>query len=122
MVESDSPLNEQDLGPDPVGAFGRWYAEAEAAGELQPNAMALATAGNGGQPAVRFVLLHTADSRGFSFFSNYESTKAADLAVNARAALAFWWPRLHRQVRVTGSVERTSRRESEEYWMGRPYG
>ncbi|MBJ7604271.1 MAG: pyridoxamine 5'-phosphate oxidase [Candidatus Dormibacteraeota bacterium] len=122
MAESDSPLNELDLGRDPLPAFNRWYAEAEAAGELQPNAMALATAGESGAPAVRFVLLHAADSRGFSFFSNYESAKAADLAVNAQAALALWWPRLHRQVRITGSVERTSRAESEEYWIGRPYG
>lgn len=122
VLDTDRPLDETDLGDDPIEAFGRWYAEAQAADEPQPNAMALATASETGEPTVRFVLLYHADQRGFTFFSNYESAKAADLTVNARAALAFWWPGLHRQVRVTGAVERTSRQESGEYWAGRPYG
>ncbi|HYW23227.1 MAG TPA: pyridoxamine 5'-phosphate oxidase [Terriglobales bacterium] len=122
MIDTDAPLNEEDLGADPVVEFDRWFRLAGEVGEPQPNAMALATVGPGGEPAVRMVLLHRADARGFVFFTNYDSDKGRDLAANPRAAAAFYWPRLHRQVRVAGPVGRTSREESEEYWASRPYG
>jgi pyridoxamine 5'-phosphate oxidase len=122
VIDTDAPLNEEDLGPDPIVAFERWFRLAGEVGEPQPNAMALATATPDGEPAVRMVLLHRADERGFVFFTNYESDKGRDLAANRRAAAAFYWPRLHRQVRLRGPVERTGREESEEYWAQRPYG
>ncbi len=122
MIDTDKPLNEQDVDPDPIVEFDRWFRLAGEAGELQPNAMALATTGPDGTPDVRMVLLYRVDARGFVFFTNYESDKGRDLAVNPRAAAAFYWPRLHRQVRVRGPVGLTSRQESEEYWAQRPYG
>jgi pyridoxamine 5'-phosphate oxidase len=121
-VDTDQPLDEADVDPDPVVEFGRWFELAEKAGEPQPNAMALATVAQDGQPSVRMVLLHRADERGFTFYTNYGSAKARDLAGNLRAALAFYWPLLHRQVRVTGSIAKVSLEESEAYWAGRPYG
>jgi pyridoxamine 5'-phosphate oxidase len=122
VIDTDAPLNEEDLGPDPIVEFGRWFRLAGEIGEPQPNAMALATVTPGGEPSVRIVLLHRADERGFVFFTNYESDKGRDLATNPRAAAAFYWPRLHRSVRVSGPVERTTREESEDYWANRPYG
>lgn len=122
MIETDAPLHEQDLDPDPIVEFDKWFRLAEAAAEPQPNAMALATVTPTGDPAVRMVLLYRVDARGFVFFTNYESDKGRDLAANPRAALAFYWPRLHRQVRVYGSATPTSREESEDYWALRPYG
>lgn len=122
MIDTDQALNEEDVDPDPMVEFNRWYRLAEQVGEPQPNAMALATCGPDGGPSVRFVLLHKADFGGFTFYTNYESPKAKELAANRRAALAFWWPSLHRQVRAVGEVSKVSRRESEEYWASRPYG
>jgi pyridoxamine 5'-phosphate oxidase len=122
VIDTDKPLNEEDVDPDPIAEFGRWFDLATRAGELQPNAMALATAGQDGAPSVRMVLLHRVDGRGFVFFTNYESDKGRDLAVNPRAAAAFYWPRLHRQVRVGGPVSVVGRQESEDYWAQRPYG
>jgi pyridoxamine 5'-phosphate oxidase len=84
--------------------------------------MALATADRRGDPSVRMVLLHAADPSGFVFFTNYESLKGEELATRPRAALCFYWPLLHRQVRVAGGVDSTSRPESQAYWTGRPYG
>src|SRR5439155_19536160 len=115
-------LREEDVDADPVVEVGRWFTLAVEAGEPQPNATALATVDQEGQPTVRMVLLHRADARGFTFYTNYESAKARDLAANPRAALAFYWPLLHRQVRVAGLVTKVSQEESEEYWAGRPYG
>ena len=122
MIDTDAPLNEEDVDRDPIVEFDRWFRLAGEIGEPQPNAMALATATPDGEPAVRMVLLHGVDDRGFVFFTNYESDKARDLAANPRAAAAFYWPRLHRSVRVRGPVERTGRDESEAYWANRPYG
>ena len=118
----ESPLSENDLGPDPIAEFQHWYAEALAAGEQQPDAMALATVTADGRPSNRMVLLKGAEGGSFTFFSNYESAKGNELAANPRAAMVFFWYRLHRQVRVEGTVGRTSREESEAYFRTRPYG
>jgi pyridoxamine 5'-phosphate oxidase len=122
VIDTDAPLNEEDVSPDPVVEFQRWFALATAAGEPQPNAMALATVTATGEAAVRMVLLYQADQRGFTFFTNYESDKAHDLAAHASAALAFNWPQLHRQVRVAGRVSKVGSDESDAYWAQRPYG
>jgi pyridoxamine 5'-phosphate oxidase len=115
-------LVEADLDPDPVVQFGRWFDDAGAAGLVEPSAMTLATAGADGAPSARMVLLRGVDQRGFVFYSNYESRKAAELAANPRAALVFWWGELQRQVRVEGPVERTSQEESAAYFRTRPPG
>jgi pyridoxamine 5'-phosphate oxidase len=68
------------------------------------------------------VLLRGVDQRGFVFYTNYESRKAAELAANPRAALVFWWGALQRQVRVEGPVQPTSQEESAAYFRTRPPG
>jgi pyridoxamine 5'-phosphate oxidase len=115
-------LAEADVAPDPVVQFGRWYDDARSAGLVEPSAMTLATATAGGVPSARMVLLRGVDRRGFVFYTNYESRKAAELAANPLAALVFWWGELQRQVRVEGRVERTSREESAAYFRTRPPG
>jgi pyridoxamine 5'-phosphate oxidase len=115
-------LAEADVDADPVVQFGRWFEQAEQAGLLEPHAMTLATATPDGRPSARMVLLRDFDERGFCFYTNYESRKAAELAANPRAALVFWWDKLERQVRIEGTVERTSRAESEAYFASRPPG
>lgn len=120
-IDTDAPLHEEDLGADPIAAFGAWFELAGRAGEPQPNAMALATVRDD-QPQVRMVLLGRADEQGFTFFTNYGSRKGGDLAQVPRAALVLHWPLLHRQVRAAGAVVRTDRDESVAYWRGRPWG
>ena len=109
-----------DLGPDPVVAFGRWFADAAAAGVAEPNAMVLATADGAGAPSARTVLLKGYDGRGLRFFTNLGSAKAAELAVNPRAALVFPWHAVSRQVRVVGTVVGVGRDEVEVYFASRP--
>lgn len=115
-----SRLRRRDLDPDPVRQFAAWYAAAVAAGEPEPDTAALATAGPDGRPSVRFVLLKGHGPEGFTFFTDYRSRKARDLDVNPHAALAFRWPRLRRQVRVEGRVERVPDEESDAYFATRP--
>ena len=111
-----------DLDEDPLRQFTVWYGEAEAAGIAQPDATALATVGADGRPSVRMVLLKGHDERGFAFYTNYESRKATELAANPRAALAFHWQPLRRQVRVEGSVRRIPEDESAAYFATRGRG
>jgi pyridoxamine 5'-phosphate oxidase len=116
------PLREQDVDPDPLRQFERWFADAAAAGIRAPEAMALATASAAGVPSVRTVLLKGADEQGFSFFTNYESRKGSELAENPRAALLFHWDPLGRQVRVEGPVALVAEDESDAYFASRPRG
>jgi pyridoxamine 5'-phosphate oxidase len=115
-------LREEDLAPDPFAQFETWFAEAQAAGIEEPTAFTLATATPDGMPSARTVLLKGCDRRGLVFYTNYESAKAADLADNPRAAVLFFWKELQRQVRMAGTVERTSPEESEAYFRSRPLG
>jgi pyridoxamine 5'-phosphate oxidase len=116
------PLRRPDLDTDPLEQFRRWYAEAEAEGVTQPEAVALATATGDGRPSVRFVLLKQADGRGFVFYSGYGSRKGLELAGNPQAALACYWHELGRQVRVEGPVSRLPAPESERHFGSRPRG
>ena len=114
------PLREQDAQADPLRQLVSWYRDAEAVGMRMPEAAALATASAGGAPSLRMVLVKGFDESGFVFFSNYESRKARELAVNPQAALLFHWDALGRQVRITGSVNRTSASETDAYVRSRP--
>jgi pyridoxamine 5'-phosphate oxidase len=113
-------LSEDDIGADPIARFGAWLAEAREAGVPFPEAAALATADAAGAPAVRHVLVKLVDERGFTFFTNLDSRKGRHLAENPRAALAFLWRELDRQVCVTGAVAPVGRDESQDYFGTRP--
>lgn len=118
----DRGLRRADLHSDPFKQFGAWFAAALAADIRDVNAMSLATATPDGKPSVRIVLLKGFDERGFTFFTNYDSEKGRHLEANPHAALCFFWVKLERQVRISGSVERTSREDSAAYFHSRPPG
>jgi len=109
-----------DLDPDPHAQFDRWFEEAAAAGVRHPNQMALATAAHDAMPSVRMVLLKGHDARGFVFYTNRSSRKAAELEANPRAAATLHWERQDRQVRIEGTVEPVSDDESLAYFRTRP--
>ncbi|HSB10035.1 MAG TPA: pyridoxamine 5'-phosphate oxidase [Blastocatellia bacterium] len=113
-------LDESDVDPNPFRQFGRWIKQAEEAVPILPNAMTLATATRDGVPSARVVLLKDFDEAGFVFYTNYESSKGLELDQNPVAALCFYWSELGRQVRITGSITKTSREESEAYFHTRP--
>ena len=104
---------------DPLALFEEWFALACEKEPNDPDAMALATADEVGNPAVRMVLLKGYGPEGFTFFTNRESNKARDLEANPSAALLFHWKSLRRQVRIEGEVERVSDEESDIYFATR---
>jgi pyridoxamine 5'-phosphate oxidase len=115
-------LRESDLDQDPFRQFRAWLDIAVAAKLREPYAMTLATATPDGKPSARMVLLRGVDERGFVFFTNFDSRKGQELAVNPWAALVIFWVELGRQVRIEGRVERVTAEESDAYFQGRPRG
>ena len=115
-------LDEKSVAPDPNEQFARWFDEALRATLPEPNAMILATVDAAGQPSARTVLLKGYDTRGFVFFTNYDSRKGRELAYNPRASLLFLWLELERQVRLEGRVDKVSAEESDAYYITRPLG
>lgn len=114
-------LRRGELDADPVAQFRKWFGEATVAGLVEPNAMVLGTT-DGKRPSARSVLLKAYDERGFVFFTNYESRKARDIAVNDQVSLLFPWYPLERQVGILGRAERISPAESLAYFVSRPHG
>jgi pyridoxamine 5'-phosphate oxidase len=115
-------LDRAGLPADPLDLFHAWFADAQAAGVAEPNAMTLATSTPDGRPSARIVLLKGADARGFSFYTNHDSRKGRELDAHPVAALVFWWGPLERQVRVEGRVERVGAEEADAYYASRPRG
>lgn len=114
------PLDEERAGGDPLALFERWFQEALAAAVPFADGMVLATAGADGRPSSRVVLLKRVGADGFVFHTNYDSRKGEELAANPAAALLFWWPELHRQVRIEGRAVRLDAAASDDYFAGRP--
>jgi pyridoxamine 5'-phosphate oxidase len=77
---------------------------------------------DGKRPSSRTVLLKAYDQRGFVFFTNYESRKAREIAVDTHVSLLFPWYPLERQVGIIGQAERISAAESLAYFASRPHG
>jgi pyridoxamine 5'-phosphate oxidase len=119
MVERSEPLLEQDVDPDPLVQFGRWF-ELAADAQSAPEAVAVATADPLGHPSSRMVLLKSWSRDGFLFFTNYESRKGRELQGNPQAALLFHWAPIARQVRIEGPVSRTDDGTSDRYFASRP--
>lgn len=118
---SGKELSQSSVDADPYTQFSVWLDEALHSEIIDANAMTLATVDNECRPSARIVLLKGYDERGFVFFTNYESQKARDLATNPKAALSFFWPPIHRQVMIYGVAEKTSQKESENYFKTRPF-
>ena len=116
------PFLESEADADPIQQFQVWFAHARQTCIKEPTAMTLATVTPEGRPSARVVLLKEVGAHGFTFFTNYQSRKGQELAVNAFAVLVFWWDVPHRQVRVEGIVEKVTAEESDAYFQTRPRG
>lgn len=112
-------LHEKFPKSHPFDIFREWLNNAAEKEPNDPEAMALATVGADGMPAVRMVLLKELDETGFCFYTNMESKKGQDLAANPRAALCFHWKSLQRQVRIQGAVEKLPAVRADAYFATR---
>ncbi len=115
-------LDETEAADNPLDQFRFWFAEAGRVVERDPNAMTLSTVSAEGRPSSRIVLLRGYGEDGFVFFTNYDSRKGNELAVNPHASLLLFWAALERQIRIEGTVSKVSEDESDAYFSLRPVG
>lgn len=113
-----------DLYAEALATFDELFAEAASAGEPDPTAMAIASAGLDARPTVRMVLLKSHDARGFAFYTHLEGRKGRELQDNPYAALLFHWPRVRGgvQIRIEGRVHEVPADEADAYFASRPRG
>jgi len=113
-------LSESDLPNEPISLFNSWLkAAAEYEVIVEANAMVLSTVSDN-SPSSRTVLLKDLTEDGFTFFTNYGSTKAKAIAENSSVSLLFPWYAMERQVIIMGSASKIARVESEKYFATRP--
>jgi len=113
-------LDESSAASAPLQQFDQWLQQALKAAVPEPNAMTVATVGADGRPSTRIVLIKGYDERGLVWYTNYDSRKGQELALNPWAALQFHWVELERVVRIEGRVEKVSAEESDAYYASRP--
>ena len=115
-----SELNVEDLAQEPVILFKKWLSQAISYSN-DANAFVLSTVNSYGFPSSRVLLLRDVTQKGFSFFTNYSSRKSQEIEVNPNVCMNFFWPEMERQVRINGSINRLSEKESDDYFNSRPY-
>jgi len=115
-------LTKQSVNPDPLLQFEYWFKEAVKNEGNEANAFVLSTMGLDDIPEGRIVLLKCYAQDGFTFYTNYNSAKAAQLKKHPFASMTFHWRSLERQIRVKGKVSIVDPLISDEYFKERPTG
>ena len=115
-----SAIEFNTLEDNPIQYFMNWFADALVVNKDEANACVLSTISALNTPSSRVVLLKEVNENGFTFFTNYISSKAKDIEHNNNVALNFYWPELERQVRISGVAKKISAKESDAYFKSRP--
>ena len=115
-----STIDFNNLEENPIQYFMNWFADALKVNKQEANACVLSTVSSDNCPKSRVVLLKDVSKNGFTFFTNYHSSKAKDIDANPNVALNFYWPELERQVRITGIAKKNTINDSDTYFKSRP--
>ncbi len=115
-------LDEATSMEHPMDQFTIWWNDAIESNIDEVNAFVLSTVKANGAPASRVVLLKGYTPEGFVFFTNYDSAKGSQVEAHPHVAMNFFWKELERQVRITGTIKKVSKEESETYFHSRPIG
>lgn len=119
---SNQSLDESATENNPFAQFEKWFKEAVEAKINIPNAMILSTVAMDGRPSARVMLMGDFTEKGFVFYTNYNSRKSLQLEKNSFAAITFFWSELERQIRIEGTIEKQSDKDSNIYFSFRPDG
>lgn len=114
-------LDQQSVPASPFELLKAWMNEAIEVQVQEPYAMSLATCGADNKPSVRIVLLREITDTGIVFYTNYESAKGQDIAENPNAEALFFWHKLERQIRISGSIAKIDANKSAAYFQKRPH-
>jgi len=117
-----STIDFKNLAENPIHYFMNWFEDALKVNKQEANACVLSTISSDNCPSSRVVLLKVVNENGFTFFTNYQSSKAKDIDLNPNVSLNFYWPELERQVRITGIAKKIAKNDSDAYFESRPRG
>ena len=117
-----STIDFKNLDENPINYFVNWFEDALKIKKQEANACVLSTISSDKYPSSRVVLLKEVNENGFTFFTNYQSSKAKDIISNPNVSLNFYWPELERQVRIKGIARKIAINESDSYFASRPRG
>ena len=115
-----STIDFKNLAKNPIQYFMNWFEDALKVSKQEANACVLSTISSDNYPSSRVVLLKAVTENGFTFFTNYKSSKAKDIDANPNVALNFYWPELERQVRIAGIAKKITINDSDTYFKIRP--
>ena len=115
-----STIDFKNLAKSPIQYFMNWFEDALKVNNLEANACVLSSVSSDNYPSSRVVLLKGVNENGFTFFTNYKSSKAKDIDANPNVALNFYWPELERQVRIVGIAKKIMINDSDNYFKSRP--
>jgi pyridoxamine 5'-phosphate oxidase len=122
-VYKKGSLNISSVGSDPLIFFKTWFDDAQSTKNIdEPNAFSLSTIGKDDFPKSRIVLLKSFDSKGFVFFTNYNSSKGKDIVNNPKVCISFFWPFFERQIIIKGTASKLKNKISDKYFDSRPIG
>lgn len=110
---------QQTRGTHPLRLLEQWLSDARAAEVAQPDAIALATVGEDGQPSTRIVQLKRVETDALVFTSALWTRKAREIAANPRVSLLAYWPTLGRQLHITGEAVLAEHALADELFAGR---
>jgi pyridoxamine 5'-phosphate oxidase len=123
MSYQKNELSIDSMSENPMEIFKDWFAEAELhGGNIEPNAMTLATVDENGMPRSRVVLLKKFTGEGFVFYTNYKSNKGQAIEKNPMVCLSFYWHKLERQIIIQGKASKLPKNISDKYFESRPDG
>jgi len=115
-----STIDFKNLAENPIHYFMNWFEDALKVNKQEANACVLSSVSSDNCPSSRVVLLKGINENGFTFFTNYKSSKAKDIDANPNVALNFYWPELERQVRISGIAKKIMINDSDIYFKSRP--
>ena len=115
-----STIDFKNLAKNPIQYFMNWFEDALKVNKQEANACVLSSVSSDNCPSSRVVLLKGINENGFTFFTNYKSSKAKDIDANPNVALNFYWPELERQVRIVGIAKKITINDSDTYFKSRP--
>ncbi len=116
-------LSKKEVPENPIELFQKWFYEVEEfGGNIEPNAMTIATIDRDGTPKSRVVLLKKFTWEGFIFYTNYNSDKGKSIEQNPNVCLSFFWNNLERQVIIKGKAAKIAANLSDGYFESRPDG
>ncbi len=122
-VYERAELDETSVPENPIEFFRDWFYDAEKNEDcIEVNAMSLSTYGLDGFPRIRVVLLKKFTWEGFIFYTNYNSAKGKAIKQNPKVSLAFFWPKMERQIIIKGMAEKLAENLSDGYFESRPRG